>query len=104
MFLFLLIKNIYSKLFRIDGNLSSKYLYWRGARLLSAQVFLTAETEGHTMSLLDIGGGFMGGKESTLDEASELINAALDEHFPEVRNYAIDYITKPSIRYPQMGN
>ena len=59
---------------------------------LHVQVFLAAEDEGHTMSLLDIGGGFMGDRKSTIDEASDVINAALDEHFHEVRNYPFAWL------------
>lgn len=51
--------------------------------LYNYQVFDEAQELGFTPDLLDIGGGFPGTRNSTLDEIAEYVNNALDEHFPE---------------------
>lgn len=54
-------------------------------RAISAakQVFDEAEEFGFKLELLDIGGGFPGMQNSTLDEIAKHVNSSLDEHFPE---------------------
>lgn len=47
------------------------------------EVFDKAETLGFNPTLLDIGGGFPGNHNSSLDELADCINNALDEFFPE---------------------
>lgn len=47
------------------------------------QVFDEAKEEGHSPSVLDIGGGFLGGSVQYLYDAASYINPALEEHFPE---------------------
>lgn len=47
------------------------------------KVFDEAETLGFNPNLLDIGGGFPGSHNSSLDELADCINKALDEFFPD---------------------
>lgn len=54
------------------------------------EVFREAMEEGHTPTVLDIGGGFT---KDNFEEAAEYINQALDEHFPE--ESGVEVIAEP---------
>ena len=54
------------------------------SKCLSRQIFVEAEEEGFQPTLLDIGGGFVGGRQENMRETASYVNQALDEHFPEV--------------------
>lgn len=45
-------------------------------------LFDFAKSIGMNFTLLDLGGGFMGDKANSLIQCSQIINAALDKHFP----------------------
>lgn len=74
--------NVVGVAFHVGSGCSEPQAFHR-AIAASRQVFREAEAEGFNMTLLDIGGGFLGGKDSTLDEAASCINEALDMNFPE---------------------
>ncbi|KAF2357127.1 Orn/DAP/Arg decarboxylase 2 C-terminal [Trinorchestia longiramus] len=68
--------------FHVGSGCSEPEVFGR-AIAASKQVFVEAAEEGHSLHLLDIGGGFLGSKQSSLDEAANCINQALELHFPE---------------------
>ncbi|PZC76520.1 hypothetical protein B5X24_HaOG204485 [Helicoverpa armigera] len=68
--------------FHVGSGASETAVYGRGISLARA-LFRTARDAGHVrMQLLDIGGGFPGGRHDDIQEVAEVINAALEEHFP----------------------
>lgn len=69
--------------FHVGSGASETDVYAR-AIALSRALFLVGHNVGHkAMRILDIGGGFPGGTHSSIQEVSEVINSALEEHFPE---------------------
>jgi len=64
------------------------------------KVFDMAEELGYKPDLLDIGGGFLGNRGSSLDEVAQYINAALDQDFPE--SSGVKIISEPG-RYMVMS-
>uniref|UniRef100_V5GTY5 ornithine decarboxylase n=1 Tax=Anoplophora glabripennis TaxID=217634 RepID=V5GTY5_ANOGL len=56
---------------------------FRRAIAASRDVFDYASTLGYQFHLLDIGGGYPGGRDTSIDEIAEIINAALDDYFPD---------------------
>ncbi|CAG9860321.1 unnamed protein product [Phyllotreta striolata] len=56
---------------------------FRRAIAAAKDVFEFAKTLGYEFSLLDIGGGYPGGRGTTIDEIAEIVNSALDAHFPD---------------------
>lgn len=46
------------------------------------KLFDIANSFGHNFTLLDLGGGFLGDQNNSLIQCSEIINKALDAHFP----------------------
>ncbi|XP_047035562.1 ornithine decarboxylase 1-like [Helicoverpa zea] len=68
--------------FHVGSGASETAVYGRGISLARA-LFRTGRDAGHVrMQLLDIGGGFPGGRHDDIQEVAEVINAALEEHFP----------------------
>lgn len=68
--------------FHVGSGCAEPTVFLRAIKF-AKQVFLEAVQEGHSPTLLDIGGGFLGGKQDGLDDAADCINTALDEYFPE---------------------
>uniref|UniRef100_A0A6P7GGV8 Ornithine decarboxylase 1-like n=1 Tax=Diabrotica virgifera virgifera TaxID=50390 RepID=A0A6P7GGV8_DIAVI len=67
-------------------------------RAISAarDIFDFAETLGYNFSLLDIGGGYLGGKGTNIHQIAEIVNLALDNYFPDP---SIDVIAEPGRFY-----
>lgn len=69
--------------FHVGSGASETEVYAR-AIALSRALFHVGHNVGHkNMRLLDVGGGFPGGSHSSICEVAEVINSALEEHFPE---------------------
>ncbi|KAM3961394.1 ornithine decarboxylase 1 isoform 1-T2 [Aphomia sociella] len=56
--------------------------YARGVQWARA-LFQAGARAGHAMRLLDLGGGFAGGTHACLHQTAQVINSALELHFPE---------------------
>ncbi|XP_072387904.1 ornithine decarboxylase 1-like [Diabrotica undecimpunctata] len=56
---------------------------FRRAISAARDIFDFAETLGYNFSLLDIGGGYPGGKGTSIDKIAEIVNLALDNYFPD---------------------
>lgn len=69
---------------------------FRRAIAASHELFEFAETVGYQFSLLDIGGGYPGDKNSTIDELADIINSALDDFFPDPN---VEIIAEPGRFY-----
>lgn len=65
-------------------------------KFISLQVFDFAKTIGYTFTLLDIGGGFLGERNASLDNVAEVINASLEKYFPDT---SIRVIAEPGQYY-----
>lgn len=63
----------------------------------SKKLFDFAKQLGFNFNLLDIGGGFPGDKNTNLVELSHIINAALDQHFPDPED--VHVIAEPGRYY-----
>ncbi|XP_075985789.1 ornithine decarboxylase 1-like [Anticarsia gemmatalis] len=69
--------------FHVGSGASETGVYARAVSLCRA-LFTLGRGLGHArMRLVDIGGGFPGATDSDIFEVSQVINAALEEHFPE---------------------
>ena len=68
---------------------------YRSALSLAAAVFWSAEALGCPLSLLDIGGGFLGmdSQAELFEEAAAAIHAGLEEHFADFPN--VEVIAEP---------
>ncbi|CAG9813762.1 unnamed protein product [Phaedon cochleariae] len=56
---------------------------FRRAISASRDVFDCAATLGYEFEVLDIGGGFPGGRGTSIDKIAEIVNLALDDFFPD---------------------
>ncbi|XP_057654812.1 ornithine decarboxylase 1-like [Diorhabda carinulata] len=56
---------------------------FRRAISAAREIFDYAETLGYNFYLLDIGGGYPGGRGTSIDKIAEIINLALDDLFPD---------------------
>ncbi|XP_047497390.1 ornithine decarboxylase-like [Penaeus chinensis] len=74
--------NIVGVSFHVGSGCREPSVFQR-AITAARQIFDEAEELGFKLNLLDIGGGFPGTRNSTLDEIAEYVNNSLDEHFPE---------------------
>ena len=71
------------------GSGCSEHSVFQRAIYAARQVFDEAKEEGHSPNILDIGGGFLGTSLQHFEEASEYVNAALDDYFPEGDNVKV---------------
>ncbi|XP_050504638.1 ornithine decarboxylase isoform X2 [Diabrotica virgifera virgifera] len=69
---------------------------FRRAISAARDIFDFAETLGYNFSLLDIGGGYPGGKGTSIHQIAEIVNLALDNYFPDP---SIDVIAEPGRFY-----
>ncbi|XP_074035724.1 ornithine decarboxylase [Leptinotarsa decemlineata] len=69
---------------------------FRRAISASRKIFDFAETLGYQFSLLDLGGGFPGDKETSIDEIADVINVALDDFFSDLE---VQVIAEPGRFY-----
>lgn len=69
---------------------------FRKAIAMSRDVFDFAETVGYHFDLLDIGGGYPGGHGTSIDDIANVVNAALDDYFP---NGNVQIIAEPGRFY-----
>ncbi|XP_064120042.1 ornithine decarboxylase 1-like [Macrobrachium nipponense] len=74
--------NVVGVSFHVGSGCREPAVFYR-AISAAKQVFEEAEALGFNPNILDIGGGFPGGHDSSLDELARYINEALDEFFPE---------------------
>lgn len=76
--------NVIGVSFHVGSGCQSGVAY-RNSLMLARRVFDMAESMGHPMSLLDIGGGFLGSDTATVvfADIAQSIAASLDELFPE---------------------
>jgi len=56
---------------------------FRRAISAARDIFDYAESLGYRFSLLDIGGGYPGGRGTSIDKIAEIVNLALDNYFPD---------------------
>lgn len=68
--------------FHVGSGAAETEVYARGIQWARA-LFTSAARAGHRMRLLDLGGGFAGGSHSCLAHVAQVINNALETHFPE---------------------
>ncbi|XP_059055664.1 ornithine decarboxylase 1-like [Achroia grisella] len=68
--------------FHVGSGAADTEVYARGVQWARA-LFTAATRAGHHMRLLDVGGGFAGGSHSCLAQVAQVINNALETHFPE---------------------
>jgi ornithine decarboxylase len=64
---------------------------------IGRQIFDQAVEYGYNMTLLDLGGGYPGHRGSSISEIASIVNAALDQHFPE--GCGVDIIAEPGRYY-----
>lgn len=64
---------------------------------MARHLFDLAAEYGYSLNLVDLGGGYPGGRGSSLTETANIINAALDEYFPE--GCGVDIIAEPGRYY-----
>ncbi|XP_045604602.1 ornithine decarboxylase [Procambarus clarkii] len=74
--------NIVGVSFHVGSGCCEPAVFHR-AIAAAKKVFNEAEALGFAPNLLDVGGGFPGTRNSSLDEIASYINKALDEFFPE---------------------
>lgn len=67
--------------FHVGSGCGDYYTYYKAIKI-SKMLFNTASKIGFALNLLDIGGGFPGDAGKTIDAAANVINQAIDEHFP----------------------
>uniref|UniRef100_A0A1B0ETM9 ornithine decarboxylase n=1 Tax=Lutzomyia longipalpis TaxID=7200 RepID=A0A1B0ETM9_LUTLO len=65
---------------------------YRKAIAQARELFDYARTLGYRMSLLDIGGGFPGDTGTDIGVIADVVNAALDDYFPEVGAEGGDFV------------
>lgn len=71
------------------GSGCGEPLAYRRSIAAAHELFELASNIGFNMQLLDIGGGFPGNKDTSIDMISDVINEALDEYFPISSNVTI---------------
>lgn len=64
---------------------------------IGRELFDLAKTYGYSMTLLDLGGGYPGNRGSSISQIAEIVNNALDRHFPE--GCGVDIIAEPGRYY-----
>ncbi|KOB67288.1 Ornithine decarboxylase 1 [Operophtera brumata] len=74
--------NVVGISFHVGSGAGESAVYER-AILAARQLFDAGAKLGHSMRLLDVGGGFAGGKGTDIFEVSQVINGALSAHFAD---------------------
>lgn len=74
--------NVIGISFHVGSGAGETEVYQRAIGVCR-QLFTAATKLGFNMRLLDLGGGYPGGKNTDIYEVSQVINAALATHFPE---------------------
>lgn len=74
--------NVIGVSFHVGSGCSNPPIF-RLAISYARQVFDYATTLGYDFNLLDIGGGFPGLRGTSIDKIAEVVNAALDDFFPD---------------------
>lgn len=64
---------------------------------IGRELFDLAKQYGYNMTLLDLGGGYPGNRGSSISQIADIVNAALDRHFPE--GCGVDIIAEPGRYY-----
>lgn len=65
------------------GSGCSDFPVYRKALAFCKDLFMKAEDLGYSLTIVDVGGGFQGNSDASIDEVSTIINQSLDEFFPE---------------------
>ncbi|CAH2246380.1 jg27642 [Pararge aegeria aegeria] len=73
--------NVVGVSFHVGSGAQETGVYARAIQFARG-LFDLGDAAGHTMYLLDIGGGFPGNSGTSIVEVSQVINAALELHFP----------------------
>lgn len=68
--------------FHVGSGCRDFPIYYK-AISIARELFDYANAIGYEMNLLDIGGGFPGDKGTSIDEVATIVNAALDQFFPD---------------------
>lgn len=68
--------------FHVGSGCADFPIYYKAIGM-SKELFEFAETIGYNFNLLDIGGGFPGDNDKTIDDAAVIINQALEDYFPD---------------------
>lgn len=84
--------NVVGVSFHVGSGCKDPPVFLRAIRE-AREVFDLASEYGFSPSLLDIGGGFPGDSDNSLEELASIINSALDQHFPE--NCGVEIIAEP---------
>lgn len=84
--------NVVGVAFHVGSGCSEPSVFER-AIYETRRVFDEAIDEGHSPRIVDIGGGFLSGSLIHLEEASQYINSALSQYFPEEGN--VEIIAEP---------
>jgi len=91
--------NVVGVSFHVGSGCQEPAVFLRAIRD-AKRIFEEAEEEGFHPTLLDIGGGFVGGRQENMRETAAYVNQALDEHFPE--GCGVEVIAEPG-RYMVMS-
>lgn len=68
--------------FHVGSGCADFPIYYKAIGLCK-ELFDYAETIGYSLNLLDIGGGFPGDNDKTIDDVAVIVNKALDDYFPD---------------------